>query len=60
MSQQQMMKMTAEVAIKCNLLDQMIESFLAARNSLDGSYRKYESNCEAINLFSLTIRNIEE
>jgi len=53
------MKMTQQIPVKCNLLDQAIRLFSVARNALDGSYGKYEANSEALNLLNLTIRHIE-
>jgi hypothetical protein len=53
------MKMTEEIEIKCNLLDRMIEQYLAARKRLDGTHRRYEAHSEALNLFNLVIRNVE-
>lgn len=59
MSTRTIMQTTEEIATKCDLLDQMIEQFIAVRNTLDGSYKRYEAPVEALNLFNLTIRNVE-
>src|SRR4029077_3731485 len=53
------MRITEEIATKCDVLDLIIEEFLAAKNALDGSYRVYEAPFEALNLFNLTIRHVE-
>jgi hypothetical protein len=53
------MPMTEEIATKCDLLDQMIEAFLAAIKTADGSLSQYEAPVEAFKLFNLTIRNVE-
>ena len=46
------MRITEEIEAKCDLLDHMIEEFIAARNALDGSYQRYEAHVEAFNLFN--------
>ena len=53
------MRITEEIATKCDVLDLIIEEFLAAKNALDGSYRVYEAPFEALNLFNLPIRHVE-
>jgi hypothetical protein len=52
------MRITEEIATKCDVLDLIIEEFLAAKNALDGSYRVYEAPFEALNLFNLTIATV--
>lgn len=59
MSEKVIIRTTQEIAIKCDLLEQMIELFLFAKRALNGSYEKYESHSEALNLFNLTIRHVE-
>jgi hypothetical protein len=58
-SNRTIMRITEEIATKCDVLDLIIEEFLAAKNTLDGSYRVYEAPFEALNLFNLTIRHVE-
>jgi hypothetical protein len=53
------MKTTEEIATKCDLLDEIIEQFIAARDTVDGSHEQYEAPLEALNLCNLTIRNVE-
>jgi hypothetical protein len=54
------MPTTEEIATKCDLLDQIIEQFIAAKDTIDESYRRrYEAHVEAVNPFNLTIRNVE-
>jgi hypothetical protein len=53
------MRMTAEIRVKCDLIDQMIAEFIAARNTVEDTHFKYEAPREALLLFNLTIRNVE-
>ena len=53
------MPITEEIAAKCDLLDRMIEAFLAALETVDTTCYRYEAFFEALNLFILTIRNVE-
>ena len=53
------MNITPELAAKCDRLEQIIALYLKARTSLTPSYRQYEANSEAVNLFSLAIRYVE-
>ena len=50
---------TEEIAVKCDLLDEMIEAFIAVRENVDAAHGRYEAPKEALNLFNLTIRHIE-
>jgi hypothetical protein len=56
---QTIIAITDNIAAKCDQLDQIVQDFLVARNALGGSYRQYEAHTEALNLFNLTIRNVE-
>ena len=42
-SNRTIMRITEEIATKCDVLDLIIEEFLAAKNTLDGSYRVLRS-----------------